>query len=65
MQAPACAQGQWATTLPPPLGTLPAPRALLWALIFSKSPSHLCSYATAYGETLTIAHFPYYTFKDR
>ncbi|PSC68708.1 Cycloeucalenol cycloisomerase [Micractinium conductrix] len=23
------------------------------------------SYATAYGETLTIAHFPYYTFKDR
>lgn len=23
----------------------------------------LLSYATAYGETLTIAHFPYYTFK--
>ena len=23
------------------------------------------AYATAYGETLTIAHFPYYTFKDR
>lgn len=23
------------------------------------------SYATAYGETLTIAHFPYYTFVDR
>ena len=21
------------------------------------------SYATAYGETLTIAHFPYYTFQ--
>lgn len=25
----------------------------------------LLSYATAYGETLTIAHFPYYTFKDK
>lgn len=25
----------------------------------------LLSYATAYGETLTIAHFPYYTFKNR
>ena len=23
------------------------------------------AYATAYGETLTISHFPYYTFKDR
>lgn len=23
------------------------------------------AYATAYGETLTIAHFPYYEFKDR
>lgn len=23
----------------------------------------LLAYATAYGETLTIAHFPYYTFK--
>ncbi|KAL4432232.1 hypothetical protein ABPG77_005994 [Micractinium sp. CCAP 211/92] len=23
------------------------------------------AYATAFGETLTIAHFPYYTFKDR
>ncbi|PRW32580.1 Cycloeucalenol cycloisomerase isoform B [Chlorella sorokiniana] len=23
------------------------------------------AYATAYGETLTIAHFPYYSFKDR
>lgn len=23
------------------------------------------SYATAFGETLTIAHFPYYTFVDR
>ena len=23
------------------------------------------SYATAYGETLTIAHFPYYTFKNK
>jgi cycloeucalenol cycloisomerase len=25
----------------------------------------LLAYATAYGETLTIAHFPYYTFVDR
>lgn len=25
----------------------------------------LLAYATAYGETLTIAHFPYYTFKDK
>lgn len=25
----------------------------------------LLSYATAFGETLTIAHFPYYSFKDR
>ncbi|EFN54514.1 hypothetical protein CHLNCDRAFT_11379, partial [Chlorella variabilis] len=25
----------------------------------------LLAYATAYGETLTIAHFPYYSFKDR
>ena len=25
----------------------------------------LLAYATAYSETLTIAHFPYYTFKDR
>ena len=23
------------------------------------------AYATAYGETLTISHFPYYTFEDR
>ena len=25
----------------------------------------ILSYATAYGETLTIAHFPYYVFKNR
>ena len=25
----------------------------------------LLAYATAYGETLTISHFPYYSFKDK
>jgi hypothetical protein len=28
-------------------------------------PYLYCSYGTAYAETLTIAHYPYYTFVDR
>lgn len=36
-----------------------ATRGITGVVVFS------LAYATAYGETLTIAHFPYYTFKDR